>query len=86
MAKKIIVCLSLLIALATPKVALADGGTRQVCTTVYGGGTECKEEKIPEVTHEVSKVNTGWVENTALAVVVFAAGYVLMLKANKLAK
>jgi hypothetical protein len=61
--------------------------TKKVCTTSYGGATECHEETTNEtVTHEVQGVNTGIVENVAAGAAIFAIGYLLMLKANQLTK
>ena len=69
--------------LSLPAVVSADGNendtvTRTVCTTAYGGATECHDEEVPteEIVHEEVEelVDTGIVENMAVVLSLLATG------------
>lgn len=67
--------------------AYADG-TKKVCTTQYNGATTCEEvTEVTRPTPELTKeVETGIVENMAIATGLFVAGYALMIAAQKQAR
>lgn len=87
---KLILTSAMIASLVLPFGASADGEqtktvveTREVCTTTYGGGTECKTVEVPreEIVHE--PVDTGIVENASIAIALFISGYLVMLLAKR---
>jgi len=55
--------------------------TKTVCTTTYGGATECHEVIREEVVHPT--VDTGIVGNLMIAAGLFTAGYLILIVAQK---
>lgn len=97
---KLMITLALVLLVATQVSAVsADGDqktevkttTKQVCTTTYGGATECRDEIVKEEIkreevvkrEEVIKVETGIVETMLVVSSLFAGGLGLMAVANK---
>jgi len=79
-----------LLVVGSPGVVVAGGDENEVekkvvCTTVYGGGTECRTEEYPkeEVVHDVQEVDTGMVENLMVAGGVFGLGFVGLMALQK---
>jgi len=74
---------TMIVGLVTVAPVYADGEvvTEKVCHTQYGGGVIC-EEPTPEEA-PIAETNTGVVENVILAGTLFAAGYVMLMAAQR---
>lgn len=90
MKKVALTLLTQLVLLVTmTSVVLADGEqqtetketTKQVCTTSYGGVTECRDEVVRE--EIIREVETGMAEILLVASGLFAGGFGLFVMAQK---